>query len=362
MRPRSSPSASFEALRWDADVEEQFFRSRARELPRVTYDESLGFDPEAKIRELDEILKDASRELGEKDRLGAILRATADEYREVVRMLVARGTQTFYTKSRKLYGSPKDKLPDGKTTVRDMGFELYDVLTSIGGERLGPAQQRDISAETAAIELNARFDRFFGGASIQVQVDDSLLADAAAGSDYVKIRSGAKFSRQDIDILEAHEGWVHVATSRNWPVLSPSRAGSPKARRARPPCKRRLAAPRRDLHLPLRPPRRAKKSTTESSPSTRPRTARRSSTCSSGIAPRATKKRSASSTRAASSKSRRLRRRRRALHEGRLLPARASSSTTRSCARRFSVIARTSSRSSSSARSPTRTCRCSTRT
>src|SRR6185312_9908394 len=45
--------------------------------------------------------------------------------------------------------------------------------------------------------------------------DDSLLADAAAGSDYVKIRSGATFSRSDIDILEAHEGWVHVATSLN---------------------------------------------------------------------------------------------------------------------------------------------------
>ncbi len=71
----------------------------------------------------------------------------------------------------------------------------------------------------AALELNARFDRFFGGASIRVQVDDSLLADAAAGSDYVKIRSGAMFSKSDVDILEAHEGWVHVATQ-------PERAGS----------------------------------------------------------------------------------------------------------------------------------------
>jgi uncharacterized protein (TIGR02421 family) len=31
----------------------------------------------------------------------------------------------------------------------------------------------------------------------------------------VKIRSGATFSRSDVDILEAHEGWVHVATSLN---------------------------------------------------------------------------------------------------------------------------------------------------
>ncbi|HVY45442.1 MAG TPA: tyrosine/phenylalanine carboxypeptidase domain-containing protein [Minicystis sp.] len=209
------PIRILQALRWDADVEEQFFRAKNRELPKVTYDESLGFDPDAKVRELDEILRDAERELGKHDRLGHILRTTAEEYRKVVRMLTARGTRDFYAFSRKLYGSPKDTLPDGVTTVRDMGFVLYDVLTAIGGERLGPAQPRDITAEMAALELNSRFDRFFGGASIQVQVDDSLLADAAAGSDYVKIRSGATFSRGDIDILEAHEGWVHVATSLN---------------------------------------------------------------------------------------------------------------------------------------------------
>jgi uncharacterized protein (TIGR02421 family) len=209
------PIRILQSLRWEADVEEDFFRNAVRELPKVSYAPDLGFDPDAKLRELDAILADAERELGASDRLGKILRETADEYRKVVRMLLARGTREFYTLSRELYGSPKDKFPDGKTSVRDMGFVLYDLLTSVGGERLGPAQKRDISAEVAARELNARFDRFFGGAAIHVQVDDTLLADAAAGSDYVKIRSGASFSRGDIDILEAHEGWVHVATSLN---------------------------------------------------------------------------------------------------------------------------------------------------
>ncbi|WP_437574443.1 flavohemoglobin expression-modulating QEGLA motif protein [Sorangium sp. So ce887] len=209
------PIRILQALRWEAEVEEQFFRSKQRELPRVTYSDDLGFDPAAKQRELEEILRDAERELGKRDRLGQILRTTADEYRKVVTMLMGRGTKAFYTLSRELYGSPKDKLPDGKTSVRDMGFVLYDLLTAIGGERLGPSQQREITAGMAALELNGRFDRFFGGASIRVQVDDSLLADAAAGSDYVKIRSGAMFSRSDVDILEAHEGWVHVATSLN---------------------------------------------------------------------------------------------------------------------------------------------------
>lgn len=209
------PIRILQALRWDTEAEEQFLRDKQKNLPKVVYTPDLGFDPEAKIREFEEILRDAERELGSADRLGKILRATAEEYRQCVRMLMARGTRDFYAFSRKLYGSPKDKLPDGNTSVRDMGFVLYDVLTAIGGERLGPQQRRDVTAQMAARELNARFERFFGDASIRVQVDDSLLADAAAGSDYVKIRSGATFSPRDIDILEAHEGWVHVATSLN---------------------------------------------------------------------------------------------------------------------------------------------------
>jgi uncharacterized protein (TIGR02421 family) len=223
------PIRILQSLRWEADVEEQFFRDRQRSLPKVTYAADLGFDPETKIREIEGILRDVERDLGPADRLGGILRATAEEYRESVKMLTARGTREFYLASRRLYGSTKDAFPDGQTTVRDMGLVLYDLFTAVGGERLGKAQPRDISAEAAAAELNARFDRFFGGASadlrasagiaaknpIRVQVDDSLLADAAAGSDYVKIRSGATFSRSDVDILEAHEGWVHVATSLN---------------------------------------------------------------------------------------------------------------------------------------------------
>src|SRR5690606_4790082 len=50
---------------------------------------------------------------------------------------------------------------------------------------------------------------------VQVDLSDGIVADAAAGSSYIKINQGAKFSRQEIDILEVHEGWVHVATSLN---------------------------------------------------------------------------------------------------------------------------------------------------
>ncbi len=209
------PIRILQSLRWPAEVEEQFLRSRARELPRVVYDSDLGFDPESKKQELVEIVADIDRELGPTDPLALILRASAEEYGAVVEMLESRGTKRFYELSKRLYGSAKDVLPDQKTTVRSMGQQLYELLTNVAWERLGEVQPRDVDAPTAARILNERLGRFFGQASVRVEVDDALVADAAAGSDYVKIRSGATFSQRDIDILEVHEGWVHLATSLN---------------------------------------------------------------------------------------------------------------------------------------------------
>lgn len=213
------PIRVLQAVRWDASVEEAFRKSRYRELPRVGPAEyqatDLGFEPRAKADEFAEIERDIEREIGERDDIGRILRETADQYRQLCHMLAARGTKEFHTYSARLYGSPKDRFPDGKTTLRDSGRILYETLNTMSGQVLGAPQPRDVSAEHAAELLNERFESYFHPSPILVQVDDGILADAAAGSDYVKIRSGATFSQRDVDILEVHEGWVHVATSLN---------------------------------------------------------------------------------------------------------------------------------------------------
>ena len=211
------PIRVLQSIKWHTSVEEHFFKSKFKAMPEVgpeQYD-PLDFDPREKAREFEAIARDAEAELGETDSIGQILVSTAMEYRDLCRMLEARGTKTFYAYSRKLYGSPKDTFPDGKSTVRDLGHVLYQILTHIDDSTLGVIETRNIPAEKAAAELNKRFAGYFGDDTVRVQVDDELLSDAAAGSDYVKVRSGAKFSQRDIDILEVHEGWVHVATSLN---------------------------------------------------------------------------------------------------------------------------------------------------
>ena len=63
--------------------------------------------------------------------------------------------------------------------------------------------------------LNERFKHYFTEDQVAAKLSDGIIADAAAGGDTVKIRSESFFSERDVDILEVHEGWVHVGTTRN---------------------------------------------------------------------------------------------------------------------------------------------------
>jgi uncharacterized protein (TIGR02421 family) len=218
------PIRVLQSLRWDDQVEEQFLKAKQREMPMVdaAYYRAvdLGFEPSAKLDEFEAIARDIDRDLGDRDAIAQIMVTTALEYRDVVQMLSARGTPAFYAWSRKLYGSPKDKFPDGRSTVRDLGQLLYGILTTVdewsGSMRTpSPTYARTIDADQAARQLAERLAVYFGDIHVPVEADEVILADAAAGSDYVKVRRGAKFSPRDIDILEVHEGWVHVATSLN---------------------------------------------------------------------------------------------------------------------------------------------------
>jgi uncharacterized protein (TIGR02421 family) len=214
-----APIRVLNALKWESASWESFRRSRFRELPRVDAESyarvELGFDPTARARDFQSIADDVRRELGADDALARILRATCLEYRDVCRMLLQRGTPGFYGYSRRLYGSPKDTLPDGQTTVRDIAHSLYTLLTSLDEAALGPPEARTLDGAQVVELLRERFADFFGEEAVNVSLDDGIFSDAAAGSDYVKIRGSARFSLYDVNILEAHEGWVHVATSLN---------------------------------------------------------------------------------------------------------------------------------------------------
>lgn len=213
------PIRILNALKWEGPTWEAFRRGRFKELPKIDAESyarvDLGFDPIARARDFQDLADDVRRELGADDAVARILRATCLEYRDVCKMLIARGTPEFYAYSRRLYGSPKDTFPDGRTTVREIAHTLYELLTNLDEASLAPPASRELEGPQVVEILSERFGRYFGESAVNVVLDDGIIADAAAGSDYVKIRNAARFSPMDVDILEVHEGWVHVATSLN---------------------------------------------------------------------------------------------------------------------------------------------------
>ena len=213
------PIRILDQIKWSPDTYLKFRESGFKEPPRVdaTYyaDRPLGYDAQALKATFQELVADIERELGSSDAIGSILGESATEYVRVIEMLEARGTPRFYELSRELYGSARDVFKDGVTHVRDLSRDLYQVLTELDDSILGPSQERTVSAEDAVSILQQRFEQTFGQGTIRVMLDDGIVVDAAAGSDYVKVRTGAMFKPRDIRILEVHEGWAHVATSLN---------------------------------------------------------------------------------------------------------------------------------------------------
>jgi len=128
------PIRVLQSLRWEKRdrraVHEGQGARAAEDRSVVLRRRRSGLRPESpRARSFEIIARDIDRELGEADAIGTIMTATAIEYRDVVRMLSQRGRPLFYAYSRKLYGSPKDKFPDGKSTVRDLGHVMYEILT-----------------------------------------------------------------------------------------------------------------------------------------------------------------------------------------------------------------------------------------
>lgn len=207
------------SIKWDASIEAQFFAAKGKELPKVDaafYAKTpLGFDAEQKRQELKDLAEEIERQLGAQDDLGQLMLKMVNEYSDITHMLEGRGSKTFYDFSRKLYGSPKDKLFGGQVSISDQGHVLYQLLSGLEHKFLGRDYPKEISSGDVVSELNARFAKSFLQGKIDVIISDGLVADAAAGSDKIKIKENAKFSRKDIDIFEVHEGWVHVGTTLN---------------------------------------------------------------------------------------------------------------------------------------------------
>jgi uncharacterized protein (TIGR02421 family) len=204
------PIRVLRAIAWDESVEQAFFASGARELPRPEYRVPDIAGSLERFRAL------KARVMGE-NALERFLRETCESFATAARMLAAVGTKDFYFHSVEIYGRPASLTADRRTTNLDLARHFAEVVDGLTGAAAipSPADELTLSAEEVAPLLERRFESFFVGTTIKVEVVDGIAAKAVAGVDGVRLQRGARFAPRDVAQLEFHEGHVHVATALN---------------------------------------------------------------------------------------------------------------------------------------------------
>ncbi|THG87273.1 flavohemoglobin expression-modulating QEGLA motif protein [Pseudomonas sp. A-1] len=215
-----TPIRVLDAIKWDDGIREGFLKARGQKLPAVDrayyQGRPLSFDPDDKKQQFQQIERDITRQLGQFSPVGQIMRRMCKEYRMVIRMLEARGTPDFGLISQELYGSASDAFHAGDPTLADLGVMFSTYLDNIADRSDLRDEPKTLNATEAVALLQGQLNGVFGDeAVVRVFESDGILADAAAGADYIKIRADALFNRRDIRALAVHEGLVHVGTTLN---------------------------------------------------------------------------------------------------------------------------------------------------
>jgi uncharacterized protein (TIGR02421 family) len=133
-------------------------------------------------------------------------------------LLTRRGTRDFSPIAPGLYGSTFDRFHGGDPTLGDLGRNMVQILARLRDDGSLANEEKTYDAEAADKHQTERMDGYFGKGVVRVKLSDGVVADAAAGADYIKVRQDARFSRRDLDVLEVHEGWVHIGTTLNGAV------------------------------------------------------------------------------------------------------------------------------------------------
>lgn len=216
------PIRILDALKWDPAIQKKFFDQKFRCLPAITPDyytnNPLPFDPKEKEKEFREIERIVKKELGHFSGLGGIMLRTCREYCLVIELLKSRGNKDFTPISQQLYGSADDSFYSGAPTLKDLSTLFSTTLDALGKSIHSHLDLRIYNSEQAVEILKKQLCKYFKNKhskTIRVMLSDNIIADASAGAECIKLKRSAMFSQRDLNILEVHEGWVHLGTTLN---------------------------------------------------------------------------------------------------------------------------------------------------
>ena len=216
-----------EAVSWPARLQEEFlgaWRIGRIHLPKPEYRRGDWNEVRAELQ----AVSDAA---DPDDPLGRYLLATAESWRIATRMLDAIGTHRATAYSMRLFGRPAELLPGDGPTNLDAARHFIGLADEMDQELREVEPDYVLPAETVQAELQAAIDAFFTDHSVRVELDDGLIAKAAASSTRIRLRTATGFSEYDRNQLLVHEAFVHTLTGlngREQPHLKSMARGSPR--------------------------------------------------------------------------------------------------------------------------------------
>lgn len=196
------------SINWSPQVMTDFFANNGEKLPDVSYP---SYDSSETLRLLDDTRK-LIQDVGPFQNWANKI---TDKLENGARMLSNLGKPEFYHYSTKLYGTPKDLLPDGQSNSLDLAMffeEIYNNIDKLGIEANHP---ESYSAKEIADRMLVEVNTMFGDDAPEIRIDEEVSSKVIAGRRRIRIRDTAKFDDNDIEQLIHHEAFIHVATSIN---------------------------------------------------------------------------------------------------------------------------------------------------
>ncbi len=208
LRESERPVRIMRALLWTPAVRERFFEKKARELPQVSYPP---FDPTVTIEGIGQVRKMATSS----STVDRWLRRVAGNIEAGAKMLGSLGTPEFFTHSVRVFGQPTDPLPDKTTTSLRLALKFNTILDHLTAVAAPEDDAQMLRADEVAEMMREAVRETFGERAPKVRVVKELGSKALAGSERIRIRKGAKFSRKEAAQLIQHEAFIHIVTSLN---------------------------------------------------------------------------------------------------------------------------------------------------
>ncbi|MDA1088977.1 MAG: flavohemoglobin expression-modulating QEGLA motif protein [Proteobacteria bacterium] len=212
LRAAERPVRVLRSISWPPEVAASFFAKGAREMPEVRY---TPIDPSA----VTELVEKARRLADGSSPIHTWLQRVAGTISTGARMIAAIGTPDFHHYSVELYRSPTEPILDEVTQPLALARQIAETLAVFIQDPDNGKSDVPMAATMTAEEIGARMRpillRFFGNHTPQIDIVDTLSANALAGSRYIRLRRGAAFSERDLQQLVQHEAFIHIGTSLN---------------------------------------------------------------------------------------------------------------------------------------------------